>query len=759
MENLKLVEKNREITLSNKQINYLKNNLNRNNRNVKYFSNNKNLLNQSKQIIFKNILNLNKEEIINNKEYNDLKILLYLIFINTKESLEILIKIIEEKRKEIFFWNKKYYEENESVVDDLIFDNSINELQELEEIFPFLINKNSPTKNVGSLTTTPFKKQKHKFSSMLSLKNAFNNEDLIHFENQIKGIFVDKKIIYFVEPKIDGLSISLNYKNGKIISAITRGNGIIGENVLENVLEIESIPKNININDELEIRGEIYIDIDEFERINNERILKNEEIIKNGNKPLTIFSNPRNLASGTLRQLDKSVIKSRNLKSFFFSAISKDGHYWKTQEETITNLKKNKFSVNNLSKKANKINEVFEIIEKISSIRKKLKYEIDGVVVKINDYNLYDKIGETSKFPKWAIAYKFPSEIKSTKLNDIFPTVGRTGRITYNASLEEVEILGTKVRKATLHNSNYIKSLNINVGDYVNIKKAGDIIPKVISLKEKINNDEWEEIHNCPSCNQKLIRFDNEVDQYCVNYNCPSKQVEKIIHFVSRKALNIDGFSKQQIKKFYNLNLLKNINDIFELKNKKKELLKLDGYQEKSINNLLNSIEKSKQSSLEKWLFAFGIRHIGEKTSLDLSKKFKKIENIMNANYDDIINDYDFGEVKVKSLIEWVKNEENIKLIEELKKKGIDFSINQDLQKENIDSDLKGKNVIFTGKLDNFTRDEVKEHLLKLGANYKSSISNNLDFVFVGKNPSKNKLSKINDNNKIIYVNDLKDIK
>ncbi len=722
------------------------------NNDVKYLEFDSELFKQVEFFLNENIENFNSKDI----EKNQQKIIYYLLKVNSKKSFELLKEIFEIKIRQVNLWNKNYYNENKSLVDDYVFDINIKNLEQFENNIPFLSFLNSPTKNVGGgLSEEMFKKKKHNFRPMLSLKNAFNFNDIIHFDEQISQI--SKNYSYFVEPKIDGLSISLTYEKGKLVSAVTRGNGIEGEIVTDNILVIDSIPKTIEIEDKIDIRGEIYIDNETFEKANEQRMLQNEELIKNEKKPLELYANPRNLASGTLRQLDSRIVKQRNLKAFFFTAISNNGDVWKTQEETLKQLEKNNFMVNPLVKRVVGLKDLKNQIEKITNFRESLDYEIDGIVIKINEFDLHEKIGYTSKFPKWAIAYKFPAEVKHTVLKNIFPTIGRTGRVTYNAELEEVNLLGTKVKRATLHNSDYIKSLEINVLDEVNVKKAGDIIPKVIGVYKKHNFSKWEESKNCPSCGEKLVKFENEVDQYCMNLSCSSRNIEKLIHFTSRKAMNIEGLSKKQIEKFYNLNLILNIDDIYKLDKIKDKILLMDGYQEKSVNNILESIEKSKNVDLSQILFAFGIRHIGEKSSIDLVKKYKTIERIMELKYDELFDDYDFGEVKAKSLIDWISEQKNRELIEKLKELGVKFnSDNLDLV-ESSKSIFRNKKVLVTGSIDGATRQEVKKHFEKLGAIFKTSVTKDLDYIIVGKNGSNNKISKI-DKNKVLFINNLKEI-
>ncbi|CRX37105.1 / ligA / DNA ligase /:606573 Reverse [Candidatus Hepatoplasma crinochetorum] len=676
---------------------------------------------------------------------------------NVEQKIFELKKIIEK-------WNQDYYQNNNPSVDDYFYDQKLKELIELEEKYPQFKTDDSPTQNVGGEASKGFKKVKHNIRSMFSLKNAFNQGDLIHFDEQIKKILNLDTYTYVIEPKIDGLSISLNYRNGKLFQAITRGDGKIGEDVTKNCYLFENLPTTIKIKEEIDLRGEVYISIDQFDLLNQKRMLENEKLIQEKKKILPLFANPRNLASGTLRHLDSDIVKGRKLNLFIFQALSaaKKSDYWDSQIETLNELQKLNFPINENNIHLNNINEVISKIDDISKIREKLNYEIDGIVIKVNEYKYHKLIGYTSKFPKWAIAYKFPTEIKKTKLLNIFPTVGRTGKITYNAKLERVNILGTNVERATLHNADYIKSLDIRIGSYVYVKKAGEIIPKVISifsLQDNEKNNRWAESTNCPSCNSKLIRFEGEVDQYCLNTNCIGRIIESLNHFVSKKGMDIEGLSKRQIETLYNKKLIINIFDIYNLKNKREELLNLERYQEKSVNNILNSIEKSKKNNLNQLIFALGIRNIGEKAALDLARKYQSIFKIKELNLEELNDFNDFGEVRAKSITEWFKNPLNLKLINDLDNLGVNLKyIGETIDKSNR---LYNHNILVTGTIEDANRENIKNYLKDLGANYKSAPTKNLDYLFVGENFSQAKVNKIKEisNAKIIYVSKLSEIK
>ncbi|AHK22667.1 DNA ligase [Candidatus Hepatoplasma crinochetorum Av] len=683
------------------------------------------------------------------------------------EDLEKLNKI-EEKildlKRVIEKWNSEYYQNNNPSVDDYFYDQKLKELIELENKYPQFKTEDSPTQNVGGFADSKFKKAKHNIRSMFSLKNAFNESDLLHFDEQIKKIVGEDNYSYVIEPKIDGLSISLNYRNGKIYQAITRGDGKVGEDVTNNLFLFKNLPREIKIKEEIDFRGEVYISLDQFNNLNKQRMLENEKLIKEDKKPLLLFANPRNLASGTLRHLDKEISSKRELNLFIFQALSakKRDDYFSSQIETLNKVKEMGFSVNENNLLLKDIKDVIFEINKFASKRESLNYEVDGIVIKVNEYKYHNDIGYTTKFPKWAIAYKFPTEIKKTKLLDIFPTVGRTGKITYNAKLKKVNILGTNVERATLHNADYIKSLDIRIGTEVYLKKAGEIIPKIISVVDINNNlkyQKWEEVLICPICKSKLIRFKGEVDQYCLNTNCTGRIIESLNHFVSKKGMDIEGLSKQQIIIFYQNGLIKSIYDIYNLRNKKDQILAIKGYQEKSVNNLLNSINKSKKNNLNQLIFALGIRNIGEKAALDLARKYQSIIKLKELSFDELNNFNDFGEVKAKSVVEWFKNPNNLKLIDDLDKLGVNLKyIGINIDQSNR---LYNQDVLVTGTIEDAKREQIKNYLKDLGANYKSSPTKNLKYLFVGKNASKTKVDKIKKNSitEIIYVDKLSDIK
>lgn len=647
-------------------------------------------------------------------------------------------------------WSEEYYINDAPTVDDSVYDNTLAELFQLEKEFPELVTPDSPTQTVGAgdvfIKSSTFEKTQHEIS-MLSLDNAFDENDLLDFDRKVRD--ESSNFTYFVEPKIDGLSISLIYKNGLLSKAITRGDGAVGEDVTNNAKQIPSIPTSIDFQGDITIRGEIFMPDESFARVNHERELNGEEL----------FANPRNAASGTMRQLNPLIVRSRGLKMFaYWAMIDSDNYAFETQEDTINNLSKLGFTTTDISKKANDINGVLKAIDAITHIRDDIDYEIDGIVIKVNESSLYEEIGYTSKFPKWAIAYKFPAEVKETILLDIFPTVGRTGRITYNAKLKGVELAGTFVQRATLHNADYIRDLDLRIGDHVNVKKAGEIIPKVISsIKDKRNGNEelWKESSHCPHCQSLLVRNEGEVDQYCENEKCEGRLKEKIIHFVSRDAMNIDGLSTKQIEKFISLGWISSFADIYKIHTKREELLALEGYQEKSVTSLISSIEKSKENTLDKFIFALGIRHIGKKTAKDLAREYGSIEKISLATLDELLNNNDLGEVKSNSIINYFQNQDNKNELQELHEIGVDPIM--EIVEVDKGHKLYNKKVVVTGTIEGYNRNQVKDYLEAFGAKITSSVSGSTDYLIIGNKPSQNKIDKISPE-KIINFSDIENI-
>ena len=514
-------------------------------------------------------------------------------------------------------YSHEYYILDKPTVDDSEYDRLLEELINLEEKTNY-IKEDSPTHRVGSTVISSFKKVEH-IIPMLSLGDIFNEDEIVKFDERIKKEGFNPK--YVVEQKIDGLAISLLYKNGVLVRGATRGDGKIGEDITHNVKTIKDIPLKLNKNIDIEVRGEIYISKKEFNRVNKEREKQN----------LDLFQNARNLASGSVRQLDSKVAASRKLSNFIYHLPNPKDYGIYSHEEALNFMSNLGFVVNKDRKVCNNINEVINFINDTSKKRKDLLYDIDGMVIKVDDINMQDALGYTAKNPKWAIAYKFPPEEVTTRLTNIIFTVGRTGKITPNAILEPVRVAGSTISRATLHNEDFIKEKDIRIGDIVVLRKAGDVIPEVVSVKLDRRVEilpKFKMIEVCPVCKTRLIKKESEAHHYCPNKKCPARNMEKLIHFASRKAMNIEGLGEKIIEDFYNFGYLKTIDDIYNLYKKHDELKELEGFGEKSVNTILDNIEKSKSNSLEKLLFGLGIRHFGEKSALVIAKNFPSIEEV-----------------------------------------------------------------------------------------------------------------------------------
>lgn len=633
--------------------------------------------------------------------------------------IDELIEIIDKA-------NYEYYTLDNPTITDQEYDRYMQELIRLEEENPELQRPDSPTVRVGGKVIDGFEKVTHE-KPMLSLGNVFNESEIINFDEKVKKVVSNPK--YVCELKIDGLSVSLLYKNGKLVRAATRGDGVTGEDITHNARTIKSIPLKINKDIDIEVRGEIYMSKASFEKLN-----------ASGEN----FANPRNAAAGSVRQLDSKVAASRNLDCFIYHLPDPEDYNIYTHEDALRFMKELGFNVNPNNKKVNNIGELLEYINYWTTNRPKLPYEIDGVVIKVNDLNDQARLGFTAKSPKWATAYKFPAEEVLTKVKDIIFTVGRTGQVTPSANLEPVRVMGSVISRATLHNEDYVVSKDIRVGDIVSIKKAGDVIPEVVKvIKERRDGTEipFEMTKECPICHHPLKRKGDEAAYYCVNEHCDAKKIEKLIHFTSRHAMYIEGFGDRIIEDFYNLGYLKNYDDFYNLHMHKKELMELEGFGEKSINNLLDSIENSKKNSLERLLFGLSIRHVGAKTADILGKNFKTIDNIINASFDDLASIKDIGDTIAKSVYSFFKNEENLNLIGRLKALNVN-TVYLKTQKEEK-TYFTDKTIVLTGTLERFSRDIAKEKIELLGGNCSNSVSKNTDIVIAGKEAG-SKLDKAN---------------
>jgi DNA ligase (NAD+) len=619
--------------------------------------------------------------------------------------------------------NVDYYVNDNPLITDQEYDKYMRELILLEEKYPALKEENSPTSRVGGIVATEFKKIVHEVP-MISLSNVFNEEEVLDFDNKVRKVISNPK--YTVELKIDGLAVSLLYKNGHFVRSATRGDGITGEDITSNVHTIRNVPLLINENIDIEVRGEIYMSKKVLNELNEKR--------KESNLPL--LANPRNAAAGSVRQLDSKVAAERKLETFIYHLPEATNYNIKSHHEALTFMKKLGFNINEKTKTCNNIKEVLDYIAFYEENRHNLPYEIDGIVIKVDDLKSQEILGSTIKYPKWATAYKFKAEIAYTKLLDIKLTVGRTGKITPNAVLEPVILMGSTVARATLHNLDFIVSKNLKIGDIVGLKKAGDVIPAVTgALEERRTGSEKDFImsYKCPICENTLVRKDAEADFYCLNTQCASRKQESLIHFASRDAYNIEGFGESIVEEFYNLGYLTKIEDFFCLDKFSFELKKLFGYGEKSINNLLSSIESSKNNSLEKLIFALGIRHVGKKTALLLAQNYLNMDNLFKTNKEELLNIADIGEIIADSILSYINDFQSKCLIGNLKSFGL--NMNYIGMKKELDEDFTNKTFVLTGSLESFTRDELSDIILNKGGKVTGSVTSKTSVVIVGDSP------------------------
>ena len=634
---------------------------------------------------------------------------------------------IKELRAKIKKYSEYYYTNNESLISDVEFDKLLAELKELEEKYPEYREGDSPTEVVGAtnLRDTKFKKVTHK-KPMLSLSNSYNEGDIADFIERVKKLLPeDKNIEYALELKLDGLSLSVQYEDGKLVRAVTRGDGTVGEDVTENILEIESIPKVLKERVTLEVRGEVVLPLSKFEELNRKRMEEGEEV----------FANPRNAASGTLRQLDSSIIKERGLDAYFYFLVDAQNYGVKTHSESIEYLSKLGIKTTGVCEVLKNSSELIERIEYWGTKREELDYETDGMVIKVNNIELWDRLGNTTKSPRWAIAFKFPAKQVTTKILGVTWQVGRTGKITPVAELEEVELSGSRVKRASLHNHQEIERKDIRIGDSVFIEKAAEIIPQVVkSVKELRVGDEIviEEPTNCPICNTQVEREEGQVDIKCPNVACPGKIEGELIYFVSRDAMNIAGFGSKIVENMLRLGFIKNILDIYELKNHREELEKLEKMGKKSVDNLLTAIENSKTREYSKVLCALGIPFVGKTSAKLLADSSENIDRLMSMSMEDLTEIEGIGEKMAQAIYDFFRDEEKIKLINGLKAHGLTFAQEKKEELPEEERVFTGKTFLFTGTLKNFTRNEIKEEIEKLGGKNLSAVSKNLDYLIVG---------------------------
>ena len=630
-------------------------------------------------------------------------------------------QVQEEISKLVSLLNKysyDYYVEDNPQISDTEYDTLYKQLEKLEENHPEYILENSPTQRVGDRILDEFEKITHKVP-MLSLSNTFSTEDLRDFDARISKLVPDHSVEYICELKIDGLAISIKYENGRLASAATRGDGSVGEDVTENIKTIFSIPKVLKDNKTFEVRGEVYLPRKSFELLNSERESNNE----------VLFANPRNAAAGSLRQLDSKITAKRRLSAFIYSIVGDDSIV--SQENALNTAKEYNLPVNPNFKLCKNIDEVIDYINYWTDHKKDLPYDIDGIVIKVNSYDTQEEVGYTQKSPRWATAYKFPEEELATKLLDVELSVGRTGIITPVAILDPIVISGSTVSKASLHNKDIIEELDIHIGDMVVVKKAGEIIPKVVRVIRELRTEgstKYTMPNTCPSCGQQTYIKENDPFTRCKNPDCPDQNIRRIIHFASRDALNIEGLGDKVVTTLYEKGIIAHTIDLFSLEREK--LISLDRMGEKSVDNLLNAIENSKQNSLDKVIFALGILNVGKKAGKILAEKYLNLTNLMNATLDELVNLDDVGQITAESILDYLSDENNIKFINDLIKVGMNPQY--EVQEVNTDNVFAGKTVVLTGKLVELTRNEAKEYLEKYGAKVTGSVTSKTDLVIAG---------------------------
>lgn len=636
-------------------------------------------------------------------------------------------------RKQLEIWANKYYDEDNPEVSDYEYDMTMNKLKALEKEFPDLVTKDSLTQKVGGHVKEGFEKVEHEVP-LQSLQDIFSFGELEEFKERVykaakENNLKEDDVKFVVETKIDGLSAALEYRDGKFVRGATRGNGLVGEDVTENLKTIKTIPKELPEPINIIVRGEVFIGKKEFEKMNEERELNEEKT----------FANARNAAAGSLRQLDTKITKKRPLDIYIFNVQKIEGKEFNSHFEELNYLKKLGFNVNPVLIPCNNIPEAIDAINKIGEEREELTFGIDGAVIKVDDLKLREKMGTTSKVPRWAIAYKYPPEKKETKLKDIICQVGRTGAITPMAILEPVKVAGSTISKTTLHNEDFIKEKDIRVGDTIVVQKAGDVIPEILEVKKK-KRDGTEKVFEmpkvCPVCGAPVVREEGEAVSRCIGIECPAKLVRNIIHFVSRECMNIDGLGDKIIEQLINKNLISNIADIYFLKFEDITTLKKNG--QKFTQNLIDAINNSKNNDLYRLIAALGIRHIGVKAAKTLAKKYKTMDNLINASLESLAMTDDIGEISANSIYEFFRQDQTIDLINRLKEAKVNMEA---LESEDIDNRFEGKTFVLTGTLEKFTRKEASDLIEKHGGKTSGSVSKKTDYVLAGEDAG-SKLTK-----------------
>lgn len=635
---------------------------------------------------------------------------------------------IKDLREKIIYHERKYYVDNDPQISDYEFDLLIKELEDLEEQFPELVTPDSPTQRVGEQALAGFPSVEHK-TPMLSLDNCYSFEELEEFEERIKKILPSEKIQYTAELKIDGVGISVLYSGQKLIQAVTRGDGIRGDDVTSNVKTIRSLPLKIPDSREVEVRGEIYLPFKSFIQINKERTKKNE----------LLFANPRNAAAGSIRMLDPKVVASRRLDIFLYS-LFQDGKQPDSQWEVLQSLKKMGFKINPESTLCSNLSEVLEFYDKWKERRDSLDYDVDGIVIKVNLTEQQQRLGFTAKFPRWAISFKFPARQATTRVKDIIIQVGRTGALTPVAILDPIKLSGITISRATLHNQDEIERKDIRINDHVLIERSGDVIPKVVSVMKDQRSGKEKKFkfpQYCPVCLSSVFKPENEAVSRCINPSCPAILRESLLHFSSRRAMNIEGLGESLVDQLMSEKLISNLADIYSLKIE--ELVKLERMGEKSSQNLIDEIEASKNNGLARLIYALGIRHVGERTAQTLAAHFDSMESLSRAGEEELIGLNDVGPKVAESIVFFFRQPENIDLINRFSKAGLNFSSLSAVKHE--EQLLSGKTFVITGKLGSFSRDQIKEKIEAMGGTVTSSVSKNTDYVIVGEDPG-SKLEK-----------------
>lgn len=641
------------------------------------------------------------------------------------DSMTEIEKKIEELRKTLRYHSDRYYNDDAPEIEDYEYDMMMRELKDLEEKYPEYDAPDSPTKKVGGVADNSFESVAHSVR-MESLQDAFSKDELREFSNRVEDTVSD--VNYVVEPKIDGLSVSLEYRDGVFLRGSTRGNGDVGEDVSGNLRVIHNIPLKLNKSiPYIEVRGEVYMPKKSFERVVDRQII-------NGEKP---FKNPRNAAAGSLRQKDSSVTASRGLDIFVFNIQQIEGVELSSHKESLDFIKKLGFNTIPTYKKVDNIEDAIAEIDRIGEARGSLEYDIDGAVIKVDDFSQRDILGSTAKYPKWAIAFKYPPEEKQTKLLDIEIAVGRTGVLTPTAILESVHLAGTTVSRATLHNQDFINEKGIAIGDVVTVRKAGDIIPEVLCVNEHNSNSVFKFPDVCPSCGEKVYRDEDEAAIRCINPECPAQLLRNLIHFCSRDAMDIEGLGPAIIETFVNEGMIAKTYNIYNLDFNK--ILSLEGFKETSANNIINSVNNSKNNDLSKLIFALGIRHIGAKAGKLLADYFKDIDLVMNASVDDILQIDGFGKIMAESVVEFFSSDSTKELIAKLKEAGVNMKSTNVVE----DTRFSGMTFVLTGTLPTLKRAEASKIIESFGGKTSSSVSKKTTYVLAGEEAG-SKLDKAN---------------